>query len=562
MTKEERDELVEIVKKHLKEMGRKNEKDAASIVEEAINGKSAEEENFSVTENGALAHSTTGKPFVDFIFNLNAFRKAVGEDLNLLVLRFKDCYHENPELAWKLLFYIGDVREGAGERKAFFECLKALIVDAANRQNTDLSNEIACMIMYIPEYIRWDMMFKIFDLVDKKGNNSVIYDRIISIVYEQYNKDLAAAFSNDESPVSLLGKWMPSINASSIKTRKLAKRVMTEICRFPDSNTGEMGYRKSLSLLRSKLKVVEKSMTAREWSEINYSAVPSKASLNLREAFRRHDGDRYNAYIEAVSNGKEKINAAVTEPHEIIAKIRQSYRYKKDQTLVQIWKNLGYKDVSNTIVVADTSGSMNTCCSGNITCMDVALGLAIYTAERLRGPFHNKFIEFSSRPSFVKLNDGDIYDKLNGIRSIVSNTDIEAVFILLSKAYCEGKASKVDMPKNILILSDMQFDEARSGWCDQETLFDTIKRNWYSNTKGEVPIPKLIFWNLDSRVRNTIPLTENENGLILMSGFSTNMLSMAMSGKFDPFEALLETLNSKRYEKIGYEYACSTYDHV
>jgi hypothetical protein len=131
----------------------------------------------------------------------------------------------------------------------------------------------------------------------------------------------------------------------------------------------------------------------------------------------------------------------------------------------------------------------------------------------------------------------------------------------LARAYATG-AKKTDMPKNVLILSDMQFNEARSSGCEEEVLFKTIRRNWDRTTKGQVPMPKLIFWNLDPKVRNTIPLTQNESGLILMSGFSTNMLKMAMSGKFDPFEALLDTLNSPRYQNIGYEYTCSTYDNV
>jgi len=572
MTNEEKNTLQSLLKMYIEEQEGKKSEDAASIVEDIFNGKNTveeAEEKFSVTENGALAYKTSGKVFVDFIFNLNSFRKAEGVDLEKLIDRFIECYKENRELAWKMLFYIGDVRGGAGERKAFFECLKALIIEAQYRETKEMSHEIACMLKFIPEYTRWDIAIKVFDFVHRDGNNSIIYSNVVYMIHNQLVEDVANAIAGN--PISLLAKWMPSINATSVETRRLAKKVMVEICQYSNDASGEKNYRKMLSMLRANLKVVEKSMTANEWSEIDYSAVPSKASLNLRNAFKNHDPERYGAYINAVSEGRAKINVSVTEPHEIVSKILiTSWRrgittnLPKDPTLVQIWNNLSaIVDVSNTIVVADTSGSMSTVCSGNnVTCLDVALGLAVFTAERLSGPFHNKFITFASRPNFITLHDGDIYDKLNGIPMLIDNTNIEAVFDLLAQAYATCKARKTDMPKNILILSDMQFDKARTGGEDEEVLFKTIKRKWDKKTSGEVPMPKLIFWNLDSKVRNTIPVTENESGLILMSGFSTNMLKMAMSGQFDPFEALLETLNSPRYEKIGYEYTCSTYDNV
>ena len=48
----------------------------------------------------------------------------------------------------------------------------------------------------------------------------------------------------------------------------------------------------------------------------------------------------------------------------------------------------------------------------------------------------------------------------------------------------------------------------------------------------------------------TIPLQENDLGLILCSGFSTNNLKMFMSGEIDPLKILLEEVNSKRYDEV------------
>ena len=568
MSNEEKQLLEYLIK--LREKEEQENADAASIVKGVFDGENVveAEAKFSETENGALAYKTSGKVFVDFIFNLSSFRKAQGLDLADLTDRFLKCYKENAELAWKMLFFVGDIRGGAGERKAFFECFYTLIRKAQQEQTREMSNEIACMLQFIPEYSRWDILIKLFDAVETTGNNFVIYDRAVKMLRKQNQLDMQNMIAG--RPISLMAKWMPSINATSYATKMLARRVMTEICQYPNNPSGEKCYRKMLSALRSNLKVVEKSMTANEWSEIDYSAVPSKAAMNLRNAFRTHDSKRYDEYIYNVSIGRDKINATVTEPHEVISKIVVYDDYKtvkaariKDPTLIQIWDNLGsIADTSNTIVVADTSGSMTDTCSGKTTCLDVSLALAIFTAERLTGPFHNKFITFSSEPKFITIPEGDIYDKIDGIPCDMRNTNIEAVFHLLARAYATGNVRNAEMPKNVLILSDMQFDAARDVDETREVLFDTIKRNWKIVTGNRVQMPKLIFWNLDSRVHNTIPLTEDENGLILMSGFSKNLLSMALSGQFDPFQALIEILNSKRYEKIGYEYTCSGYDNV
>ena len=75
-----------------------------------------------------------------------------------------------------------------------------------------------------------------------------------------------------------------------------------------------------LSNLRKYLKVTERQMSANEWSEIDYSAVPSKAALRYKNAFAKRDGARYRQFISMVNEGLDKINTSVTWPSEVVQK--------------------------------------------------------------------------------------------------------------------------------------------------------------------------------------------------------------------------------------------------
>jgi hypothetical protein len=125
----------------------------------------------------------------------------------------------------------------------------------------------------------------------------------------------------------------------------------------------------------------------------------------------------------------------------------------------------------------------------------------------------------------------------------VSNTNIKAVFNLILETAVRTNAKQEDIPANILIISDMEFD-AGSSW--KSPLFIEIERRY---AEHGYKLPKLIFWNVNGRT-NTIPMKENENGFILTSGFSLNIFKMITSGKLDPMEALRDILMSERYAPV------------
>ena len=475
------------------------------------------------TENGALGYSTTSSKILDMHFKLSSYRNKVAE----IVPDFMQAYNENPALAMKYLFYARDILEGLGERNFFRTIVKYLAKN--NKFPADF-------IQYIPEYGRYDDLFVLMGTPLEK--------EVFYFVNTQLLKDMEAVRAG-KNP-SLLAKWMPSINTSSKKTVSLAKKLVKAL------GLSEKQYRIMLTVLRSKLNIVEQKMSAGEWDKIDYETVASKANAIYRNAFMEHDGNRRTIYLGKLSAGQAKINAKTLLPYEIVHNYCSSYRgpQKYDATLENLWKSLPYVGIdSNTIVVADGSGSM---CSrvgkSNVTALEVANSLAIYFAEKLKGAYNNKYITFSEHPQFVDMSRcNSLKDKITMAlkHCEIADTNIEAVFNLILNTAINYEIKPKDMMDNILIISDMEFNEACYRRVDK-SLFESIAERYARNG---YKLPRLIFWNVNSRT-NTIPVTYNESGVTLVSGFSPNVFNMVLNNELDPYKALVKTLMSERYNKI------------
>jgi hypothetical protein len=202
----------------------------------------------------------------------------------------------------------------------------------------------------------------------------------------------------------------------------------------------------------------------------------------------------------------------------------------------------------DALAVVDTSGSMYG--GGKPIPAAVALSLGLYFAEHNRGAYKNHFIEFSEQPQLIEIKGETFADRLRYIASFtrVANTNIEAVFDLVLNAAVKNHVSQKDLPKKLIIISDMEFDEATSGydWDTrkyikvEDTLFDTIKEEYAA---AGYKIPRLIFWNVNSRTM-AIPMQENELGVGLVSGFSPAIFDMVMSEQVTPYSMLVEKLDN------------------
>lgn len=513
----------------------------------AIKSTLNNEMNVSITENGAVGYRTSGKELLDLNFAVASLRHM---DESEIVRRFKKAFCEDKVLAMKWLFYARDVCQGLGERRLF----RVVLADLVN-SNPEM---VIPVINLIPEYGRYD---DLWCLLDNPKSAKVV----CQIVDKQLAQDWANMSANKS--ISLLAKWMPSINASCEETKRRATQLRKAL------HMSERTYRKALSKLRKYLDVVEVKMSEQNWSEINYESVPSRANLIYNSAFLRNDEERRREYLGKLEKGEAKINASTLFPHDIVNKYTGGghCRGSKDATIEALWKALPdtVKGCGNTIVVADGSGSMTSRVDpkSRVSALDVANALAIYFAEHSSGQFKDKYITFSERPQFVDFSKcNSLHAKLQMAcaHNEVANTNIEKVFDLILTTAVNNRMRQEELPANILIISDMEFDSCatsgepqmrRSMWgyytsgprvAPDNRLFDVIAKRYAAYG---YKMPRLVFWNVNSRT-GTIPVKENDLGVALVSGFSVNVAKMVMSGKTDPFECLLETLNSERYAPV------------
>lgn len=500
--------------------------------------------NFQQTENGATGYSTTGNDLVDLNFRVPSNHNNVKEED---IKKFIQVLKDDLVTGLKWMFYLRDIREGLGERDSFVSFFWVL---------NEYNPEVACKVLpLIPEYGRWK---DVIDILAEFPDDNDLTEAIYLLIENQLRED--CVHLTEDKSVSLLAKWLPSVNASG-KSRKIAKRICNKL-----GLTFE-NYRKVLSSLRKYLDVTEVKTCGGKWNEIDYNKVSSNANARYLNSFMRHDPERRRRYLDALSSPVASgavMHASNLYPHEVYAKYSEVHRryygveVNEDQGIEALWANLKNIDtVGNTMVVVDNSGSMVTNIKGSkIMAIDVARSLGVFFSERCIGEFKDKVIEFSAKPRYIDLTDckslADKYNTLNRYDDW-SNTNLKKVFDLLLKTAIDCNLPQSELPQRILIVSDMEFDDATMIYGDHnfimtryQTLFESIKKKWsyYGYT-----MPNIVFWNVNSRT-NTIPVTANECGVTLVSGYSVNNVKMVLSGDVNPWTALKSVLESDRYNAI------------
>ena len=480
------------------------------------------ESNRTHTENGALSNRSTGSHCLNFFAVCGALR---GADEDVQRRLFVRAYAENMDLALRTLFYARDIREGLGERELFRNILSWL---AFSRPHSVVKN-----IPLIAEYGRWD------DLLPLLG--SPCKEAATQVIRHQLRQDLAAL--EQGAPVSLLAKWLPSINASSAETKEQA-RVLCKRLKMTEKE-----YRQTLSGLRAHLDVLEKRLCKKDYS-FDYGKQPSGAMHKYRQAFLRNDKDRYKAFLSAVLSGEKTMHAGTLYPYQILEKCIEGYKTPSAltadmiQSLDASWKSLpDYGDQKNALAVIDGSASMYW--RSNLRPADVAMSLGIYFAERNTGYFKDHFITFSRSPRLIKLEGNSIADRAAYCASFneCSNTNLRATFELLLETAVKHHLPQEELPETLYIISDMEFDQ---GVDRDRTLFEEIKALYHQHGYR---LPTLVYWNVESR-HEQFPVTRDEHGTVLISGCSPNVFRMVISQDVTPESLMLSVLNSERYAKI------------
>ena len=474
-----------------------------------------EESKWTKTENGADAKNTTDSALLDMFATIGSMRSRSEDEI---IRKFELAFHEDPLGAMRCLFYARDIRGGLGERRVF----RVLLPYIAEKHKSELDKNLRL----VPEYGRYDDLYSLI--------NTKLEERMWDIIATQLLKDKVNMQKGN--PVSLLAKWLKKADASSPNTRKLGIYTAQKL------GMSVYDYKRLCVKLRKYIDVVEQRMSAREWNTINYPAVPSRAMMNYRKAFARHDQERFDEYLNKVQSGEQKINSATLYPYDIVEKIL--YRHEDSKALEAQWDNLpDYVDGDvNAVVMADVSGSM----SGRP--MATSIGLAMYFAERNKGAYHNLFMTFSGNPQFVELKGNTITEKIRFISRAnwQMKTDLEKALLKILDVALENHCSQKEMPKSLIIISDMEID-CCARQAHRENFYDYVSRVYEEHG---YKIPNVVFWNVDSR-HDVFLADKDRKGVQLVSGQSASTFKNLI-GCVDktPIEMMYSVLNSERYQAI------------
>lgn len=488
-----------------------------------------QEANRTLTENGAVTYESTGSECLDLFGTIGALRRESDQEI---ISRFVRAYTENADMAMKLLFFARDIRGGLGERRIFRVILNWLAVNepASVKKN----------IAYIAEYGRYDDLLALLGTVCEKA--------ALDYLKKQFDKDMTALAAGEK--VSLLGKWLPSVNASSAETVMAAKKIVRAF------GMTDAVYRKALASLRAHIRILENNLREKDYT-FDYEKQPSRAMFKYKSAFMRNDRERYRSFLNRAQKGQALLHADQVCPYELVESCLKTGWYWDDRSFMRnitpdekavlnaTWNAMpDYGNEENALAIIDTSGSMY--CDGKPIPAAVALSLGLYFAEHNKGAFRNHFIEFSERPQLIEIKGKTFADRLRYVTTFneVADTNLEKVFDLLLDTAIKHQIPQEELPVKLILISDMEFNACVSG--ADKTNFEYAKRRF---EEAGYRLPDIIFWNVASRNRQQ-PVRQNEQGIALISGATPRIFSMVAGGNLSPYSFMLEVLESERYSRI------------
>jgi hypothetical protein len=480
----------------------------------------------TVTENGAVALATTGNCFVDFFTML-----VRNLDIDLIKKYMDQCWDIDPKKTLAIVFNARDRLNGKKEKSISNRCMIWL---KTRKYNTYMKN----LINYVNKYGCWKDVLYICSKT--QYNNSFELDSIV----KQLQADVNNLKVNNTKQISLCAKWVPSQQGKYDDKFNIAHDIASLL--YPcDSKMMEKYRKEYLTPLRKEIKIVESYMCSNQWKKIKYENVPAVAMKRLKSAFMKHDADGYGTFLKQVASGAKKINITGILPHELVMYYLNNNEY--NETIELQWNTLLHNiksqmNLKNMMAVVDISGSMYDNYNG-VMPIHVSIALGLIIAECNTGFFAKKVISFHSQPTVIEIQGNTLQQKIKHmLRHIPQgiDTNFEAVFDLLLNAGKLFNISVDDMPKTVIVLSDMQFNIASfDKTVNEETLHETIQNKYAESPYTQ---PKFIYWNLSSQHDATFPVRAVTEDVAIISGFSEQLLKVFMdSNDFDP-NTILDTI--------------------
>ena len=496
------------------------------------------------TENGAQSLATTGDERVDLFFKL--VRNIPHDTLDTLIQSSWDC---DPLDTMKILFQSRDCRNGKGDRMPF---LHGMVYIAKHYPEWFIAN-----ISQISVFGRWLDYIELYHLciTHELGLHS---QHIIHTIVSHIASTLVQDYEHlqQSKPVSLLAKWIPG------EDKKWDQGFLKQLCvkLFHLNNVHRVSSwhyytlrTKYITPLRNAIKLVETRMCTKTYNLIDYSAVPGIAMTKHKAAFTKHDTTRFAKYIADVKNNKSKINTGVVYPHTIVQKyldMYDGYHYNVawvDDVYETMWSALEKNvHIQDAVVVSDVSGSMH----GVPLMVSIALGILL-SSKNTSESFQNQLITFDTNPQFVDLGDcKTLLEKIIKVKTMQwgGSTDLQKTFdIILAKCLLGQEAA----PKKLIILSDMQFNDAvqvsEAYRRTSVTNFEAIKNKFYAHN---LEMPEIIFWNLRGDT-DDFPVSTTTKGVTMLSGFSPTLLnSITTNVELTSYDILRQILDNPRYTTI------------
>lgn len=429
---------------------------------------------------------------------------------------------------------------------------------------------------------------KISQLHDAIGSKSrgtdpinLLTHSIARLFATQLCKDARYRTDDSSGPISLAAKWLPTKGSAMDRDTGLfdvvAYLVYDEF--HPDAihNTYRKNFqhkkqnflrREVITPLRRQLQIVESRLSAKQVELIPYARVPSLAMKRHAKTFEKLDATRFETFL---TEKPDQIKSSVLKPHEILSPLigrgfpvgQSSMQYKVIQAqwdgLVAHIQKQG--TLSNALAISDVSGSMRGLPMNNA----VSLGLLI--AAVAQPPWKDVVMTFSADPIFNQFDDDSTPSIASKVQKLLladwgQNTAFDKVFDLILSRAVASKVPKEGMVKQLFVFSDMQFDEA--GGDAYKTAHERIKAKF---EEAGYDMPQLIYWNLECNTSSWVcPVTEDEQGTALVSGFSANILKLFLEGELDlgnedlkeaklkkmnPMDIMRKAIDDPRYDVLS-----------
>jgi hypothetical protein len=185
--------------------------------------------------------------------------------------------------------------------------------------------------------------------------------------------------------------------------------------------------------------------------------------------------------------------------------------------------------------------------NSKLTCLEVAVSLGLYLADKNKGKFKDTFLTFSGSPELLHLK-GNINQKIDQMAKSnwEMNTDLNSAFNKILSVAVKGNVPAAEMPAMLLILSDMQFDQCVK---HDDNAIEMIARKYQ---EAGYEMPKVVFWNLNAAYGNS-PVKFDKSGTALVSGFSPAIVKPLLSCDLDGFtpeSIMLKTIMDDRYKVL------------